>query len=314
MHNLCNMKRLHYAIADHFFTIETSDPAATRELLPNFEPFRCLSGTGADDDSVNAQRRNHTQPIFSLLGDTPLALPQCESNDCFEWNGIDYEVYHTPEGCIITMELYNRKQLLFATHDWHHLYTDLPLMDKRESRFLNNFIVVAFGMATASQQTVKVHASVIEKEGEALLFLGKSGTGKSTHSRLWQQFVKGASLLNDDEPVVRLYPDGDVRVFGTPWSGKTPCYQNRWAEVVAFVQLCQHNENILTPQNGIAAFSSLLQSTCVMRSDTLNREMVTDTLSEILQHKPVYRLDCRADEEAVRLTEGLMNGTFHLKR
>jgi serine kinase of HPr protein (carbohydrate metabolism regulator) len=59
-------------------------------------------------------------------------------------------------------------------------------------------------MASALFSTLKLHASVIEKEGRALLFLGKSGTGKSTHSRLWQQYVPGCSLLNDDEPVVRV--------------------------------------------------------------------------------------------------------------
>lgn len=284
------MNLLRYTIAGHTIAIETPDEGATRSLLPNFEPFRsCAEDT-----------------IFRLSGNAPLTVPCGPRDDCFDWNGIGYEVYKMPDGYSITMELSGRKQVLFSTHDWRQLYTDLSLTDKEEKLFLNNFLIVAFGMATASQKTVKMHASVIEKNGKALLFLGKSGTGKSTHSSLWQKFVPGCSLLNDDEPIVRLYDNGTARVFGSPWSGKTPCYKNQWAEAVAFVHLYQHPENRLTPLKGLAAFGSLLQSSGIMRSDSHNRELITDTLGDILQHTPVYRLDCRPDEEAVRLTEQLL--------
>ena len=58
--------------------------------------------------------------------------------------------------------------------------------------------------------------------------MGKSGTGKSTHSRLWLENVPGATLLNDDNPIVRLTLVGAI-VYGSPWSGKTPCYKNESA-------------------------------------------------------------------------------------
>ncbi|MDO5665002.1 MAG: hypothetical protein Q4G63_07075 [Bacteroidia bacterium] len=286
------MNTLLYTIAGHTIAVETPHMEKTTALLPNFAPFRISDAVG--------------NVLFRLSGDVPLAIPKQVCDDAFDWNGIGYEVYNTSGGWIITMELNNRKQTLYATQDWQYLYTDLSLTKKEEARFLNNFLIVAFGMASAPMKTVKVHASVIEKDGKALLFLGKSGTGKSTHSRLWQQFVPGCALLNDDEPVVRLCDNGTVSVFGTPWSGKTPCYKNQQAEVAAFVHLYQHPENILTPVKGLAAFTSLLQSTSVMRSNSRNKEWVTDTLSDILQRTPVYRLDCRPDEGAVRLTEQLI--------
>jgi len=299
------MNLLQYTIAGHTIAIETPAAEATAMMLPNFEPFRVGCGRHGRQKGLNGAT-NTAEPIFRLSGDVPLAIPRHPRDDYFEWNGIGYEVYHTRGGYTITMELPGRKQALFATHDWRFLYTDLSLITEGEAWFLNNFLIVAFGMASAPMKTVKMHASVIEKNGRALLFLGKSGTGKSTHSRLWQQFVPGCSLLNDDEPVVRLGSNGSLHVFGTPWSGKTPCYKNKSAQVAAFVHLHQHPENILTPQKGLQAFTSLLQSASVMRSDSRHRENTTDTLSDILQLVPVYRLDCRPDEEAVRLTEKLM--------
>lgn len=295
------MNTIYYNIAGHIIAIETENAVATAALLPNFKPFR----HPLPRESFRVVT-DTMEPLFYLSGDVPLAIPNRPRDDSFDWNGIGYEVYHTDGGWTITMELNRRKQVLYATHNWQHLYTDLSLTATDEARFLNNFLIVAFGMASAPLKTVKMHASVIEKNGKALLFLGQSGTGKSTHSRLWQEFVPGCSLLNDDEPVVRLCDDGTVRVFGTPWSGKTPCYRDIHARVAGFVHLHQHPENILTPTKGVKAFASLLQSSCAMRSNVRHRELITDTIGEILQRTPVYRLDCRPDEAAVCLTEQLM--------
>lgn len=160
-------------------------------------------------------------------------------------------------------------------------------------------------MASVHRQTLKIHASVIEEGGRALIFLGESGTGKSTHSRLWQEHVPGCTLLNDDEPILRLMDDGSVRVFGAPWSGSTPCYRNASAEVAAFVHLYQSPENRLTRLRGVQAYASLFKSAGIMRSDRENRALASDLLSEILGKVPAYRLDNRPDQEAVSLARTL---------
>lgn len=145
--------------------------------------------------------------------------------------------------------------------------SNLTLVEPYESAFLAYFLRAAFGAISAHHKTIKMHASVIEKRGKALVFLGKSGTGKSTHSRLWLEFVPGCRLLNDDEPIVRVMEDGSARVYGAPWSGSTACYRNAWAEVSAFVRLYQSSENILTELKGVHAFAALLESVALLRSD-----------------------------------------------
>ena len=289
------MKIIYYNIAGHTISIETSDAAATAGILPSFVPFRIAQPT----DDIR---------LFHLSGNMPLEIPQQTPEDDFDWNGISYTVYGTPEGRLITMTLGNKTHILRASPDWRLLQTDMLLTESVETQFLNNFLIVAFGMASAPMQTIKVHASVIEKNGNALLFLGKSGTGKSTHSSLWQRFIPGCSLLNDDEPVVRVAEDGSVWVYGTPWSGKTPCYRNEKARVAAFVQLYQAPENRLSSLAPLHAFGYLFGSSCMMRTDADSKGFVFNTVADILQNTPVYRLDCRPDEAAVRLTEQLMNG------
>ena len=64
------------------------------------------------------------------------------------------------------------------------------------------------------------HGSVIAVDGEAYLFTARSGTGKSTHTRLWREaFGERAQMINDDKPLLRISRDG-VRAYGTPWNGK----------------------------------------------------------------------------------------------
>ena len=63
---------------------------------------------------------------------------------------------------------------------------------------------VGYGLMTLPYQTVAIHSSCIVREGKAVLFLGESGTGKSTHTRLWREHIPGAVLLNDDSPMIRV--------------------------------------------------------------------------------------------------------------
>lgn len=285
-----------YKIAEFVFSIELSNKTASTALLPNFEPFLLR-------DTIGLQQNL----LFRMVGNKILETPPSVIDDCFEWNETAYEVSHTVDNWFISMVYGGKKHMLYSTHNWQYLYTDLTFTEKSDSVFLNNFLIIAFGMATASKGVLKMHASVIEKEGNALLFLGESGTGKSTHSRLWLQFIPGCTLLNDDEPIVRVHDDGTVWVYGSPWSGKTPCYRNIRARVRAFVHLQQGPRNRLSSLSGRMALTSLFTSSCMMRNDDENKNHIFTTIADVLEQTPVYQLECRPDYGAVCLTESLMD-------
>lgn len=290
-----NMKsELAYTIAGHRMVIETSEPERTHKLLPSFSAF--LSNGNEEGDSW----------LYRFSGSTMKKLSMTIPVEQFNRYPYRYAVFEETCGKLIRMSLGERHHHLLIPADMRHFHSDLSLADEGESPFLDSFLMIAFTLASAPLKTVKLHASVIEKEGSALLFLGKSGTGKSTHSRLWQQYVPGCSLLNDDEPVVRINKTDEVTVYGTPWSGKTPCYRNENARVAAFVLLAQSSENNLTKLSAKEAFFALFSSCSMLRSDVHYKNSVFDTVAAILERVAVYRLDCRPDREAVSLTETLL--------
>lgn len=75
-----------------------------------------------------------------------------------------------------------------------------------------------YGLMTVRKDTVALHGSCIVYKGKAVLFLGESGTGKSTHTRLWRENIAGSKLLNDDSPIVRYPLAGCVRLSQAPFN------------------------------------------------------------------------------------------------
>jgi hypothetical protein len=107
--------------------------------------------------------------------------------------------------------------------------------------------------------------------------------------------------MNDDNPVVR-FVDGQGVVFGSPWSGKTPCYRNIEAPIGAFVQLKQAPYNKIRRQTVVEAFASLLPSCSVMKWDKRIYGGITTGVTHIMEHVPTFYLENLPDEAAVRLS------------
>ena len=149
---------------------------------------------------------------------------------------------------------------------------------------------------------IAIHSSVIVHSGRAVLFLGESGTGKSTHTRLWREHISGAQLLNDDSPIVRVV-EGVPTVFGSPWSGKTPCYRNESYPIAAFVRLAQAPHNRIARLPVVRAIGALLPS-CppAFAYDAQLQDNICDTLSQLIARVPVYQLECLPDADAARLS------------
>ena len=86
-----------------------------------------------------------------------------------------------------------------------------------------------------------MHGSAVAVGEEAFLFTAASGTGKTTHTRLWLEQIPGTYVVNGDKPLLRMR-DGLCEICGTPWSGKenmnrnvivplrAVCFLNRGAE------------------------------------------------------------------------------------
>lgn len=159
-----------------------------------------------------------------------------------------------------------------------------------------------FNIAALRRGAVALHSSVIRYRGKGVLFLGESGTGKSTHTRLWREHITGAELLNDDSPVVRA-TEGEARVYGSPWSGKTACYRNESCPIAAVVRLSQAPHNRIRRLRPIEAIGALLPSAppAFARDERLADD-VCALLSTVIAQAPVYHLECLPDAAAARLS------------
>lgn len=161
---------------------------------------------------------------------------------------------------------------------------------------------IAYGVVTLPLQTVAIHTSVIEYQGRTVLFLGESGTGKSTHTRLWRENIGNAVLLNDDSPILRII-DGKPWMFGSPWSGKTPCYKNESYPLAACVRLSQAPYNkihrLSIPQGYAAIHPSCPPD---FAYDEALYDHISNTLSDVLAQIPMFHLECLPDADAARLS------------
>lgn len=167
---------------------------------------------------------------------------------------------------------------------------------------------IMFGITIAPLGAIAIHSSVIVKDGGAALFLGESGTGKSTHTRLWRENIEDAKLLNDDSPIIRLV-NGVPTVFGSPWSGKTPCYRNLSFPIRGFVRLSQAPHNKIKRLGTLNAIGALLPS-CppAFAYDDNLQDCICDTLSQMIANVPVYHLECLPDGDAARLSYNTIFG------
>lgn len=147
--------------------------------------------------------------------------------------------------------------------------------------------------------TLTFHGVLMEHEGKGIIISAASGTGKTTHARLWRD-LKNALIINGDRAVCKKKDDVWTG-YGTPWSGTSGEQINRSVPIKAFVVLERGEQNVAKRLTSMESFSSLLPN---LLCPTWDKELVgtaMELLDDFLKNVPVYRLSCRPDEEAVEV-------------
>jgi len=281
----------HYLVADHYFSIEAPD--GLFESLTNYAPF--LSTLDANSSTLFAIRvREEAMPgaqgwehIYTDTSDDD--MPRIEMyRRAGEWL---FRVSVAREGEIVSE--------MVCSEDWREV--QLYMLPNYARFAIDNAAMLVYAFATAGLKTLLFHSSVTVRKGYGYMFLGHSGTGKSTHSKQWLAAFPEAELLNDDNPAVRIMDDKTVRVYGTPWSGKTPCYRNADAPVAALVQLAQAPENKIQRLRMTQAYPYILASVSGLKVLPEMMDRLYESIAELLEISPVYRLECLPDTAAAQL-------------
>lgn len=156
--------------------------------------------------------------------------------------------------------------------------------------------------------TVLMHGSCVAVDDAGYLFAAKSGTGKSTHTRLWRELLGDrAVMVNDDKPMIRMTDDGAV-IYGTPWDGKHRLSTNIAVPLRAICILKRAEENTIVPISAIDAYPMLVQQ--IYRPADTEALKKTLTLIDKLAHNvSFWQLSCSISREAAQIAYQAMSGT-----
>lgn len=157
-----------------------------------------------------------------------------------------------------------------------------------------------------ARDVVLFHCSALAYRQRGYLFAAPSGTGKSTHARLWREVLGDAvRMINDDKPLLRITSDG-VTVYGTPFAGKEGLQENSSAPVAGIVLLHQAGTNSIRKLSPQEAYPMLLNQT--YRPKDAAGLMKTLELVQRLSELQVYSMGCTISREAVALAVQTLTG------
>lgn len=281
------MKIQDYIVAGHRFRVVLPEESPMWKEMEQYRPFEAQAEGEPVFvlEVVDKLGLNSPQPYF----DQP-AEPGETKIRIFRDGGDWYMESSVVEQAPVSMKL-------LVNNDF--TYSRLEIARPSQALFaLNNALMLQYAFRTVSLGTLEMHASVVVNGGKGYLWLAKSGTGKSTHSRMWLENIPGTLLLNDDNPIVRVLEDGSVRVYGSPWSGKTPCYVNADYPVGAFGHIVRAGYNKVTPLGKLDAYALVYSSSSGIKFYRPMADAMHGTLEKIVGSIPCYTVECKAEPEA----------------
>ncbi len=284
----------HFRIAEFYVRLVFADGGHNdMRLLPSLEPFRTT-------------RPDSEQPLFQLTIDdslTPRPKSERERIKVFDTGNGDTIVDRLDDGGYqyIIKDINGHDCCLLITNkSFDQCHCALNGSYNMRCFGLNNALMLIFAFAASHHHTVLIHASLVRQNGFGYAFIAQSGTGKSTQVSQWLRHLPGCDLMNDDNPIVRII-DGEPMIYGSPWSGKTPCYRNVKARLGAITRIDRAKTNSVDKMGAVEAFASILPSCSSMKwdSDIFNR--ICDTVTLLVEKTGIYTLHCLPDREAAEV-------------
>ncbi len=154
--------------------------------------------------------------------------------------------------------------------------------------------------------TILFHGSLIEFDDTGVLFTALSGTGKSTHTRLWKQlYGERIKIINDDKPLITIR--NEVTAYGTPWAGKHHLNLNESCRLKALVLLERCKDNWIKEVSHDEVYSGLINQ--LYRPDDVQAYLKSlELFDELLKKVRLFRLGCNMDISAAAVaSEAIMN-------
>lgn len=287
------IKKVYYSVADLTFKLSLPIEKDVNILLPSFLSFRVDECEVCDAEMLFGFEAHDEHVTIPAKG----ALIEEAVNDMGCVRLLNSEAGYVVELCA---QPGGKWHVMSADRRFGKVVARMQWDDEYVGEALCSMLRIVFSMAVIFRGGVSVHAAAVAWHDRAYMFMGKSGTGKSTHARLWMSHLPECELINDDNPAIRLN-DGKVFLYGTPWSGKTPCYKNVRYILAGAVRLRQAGANRFIERTDVEAFTMLFPGCSVIRSDNDMCNVLYDTLAQVVGLINVGELECLPDEVAATL-------------
>lgn len=232
--------------------------------------------------------------VFSI----ELAGVPAEITCRFPGNERFFRDYFTDRTPVISVEASDADlERMRAEFDRAYAARGLPKR-RQDAAFLeNNALHALLAEKLTAFGVLLMHGSALCMDGQAIVFVAPSGTGKSTHARLWREaFGNRVWMINDDKPMLRL-DGGRAAVFGTPWNGKDHLSRNASAPLKAIVRLTRDETNHIEPLKRAGAFSALVTHS-YRAGDPIIMRRILALETGLLDAADFYQLGCNMAPEA----------------
>lgn len=279
---------LNYSIGSSHLVVKGECAIPFMRLIPGFSFF-------------NVATENSTRHQFTVDFGNCLQLPKCHILHEFPFDNDQMSCSFAKSGddyFVLMSDLHHASAPFVMKYSGgDSVVASLPT----NPSVLRFALWMAYAMMAAKYDLTLIHSSVVVCPEGAVLVLGESGTGKSTHTRLWLENIPNTFLLNDDSPVLSV-EEGTPFVYGSPWSGKTPCYVPRKEPLLAVVRLSQAPENHISLLSGVQSFISL-QPSCppALAYDSTFTDYIFSLITQVIKAVPVFHLSCLPNPEAALL-------------
>lgn len=239
-----------------------------------------------------------------------LTLPRCEKIGSVPVNLADLEWYR--DGDVVYMVGYNppTEEYIFSARIYNNYKNiDVDLLDIKsaqdDSLYIKNVLDLLFRFIAPMHRHINIHSSSIAYKDSGVIFSAPSGTGKSTHTGLWQKYYPDTVIVNDDLPLVSV--DNSVCLHGTVWCGTSSINNNVSVPLKAIVFLRRGKTNSVTRLDTVSSLKFLVGE--IFKSPVAEiADMQFDLISKILQNVPAYLLKCDISRDAVETVKNVLEG------
>lgn len=311
MVNSANCGLILLEIAAKQIALKGIDAQGLLEICPNYAPFlnpATSADAGAPQPGSTAVQFSPTKvpspPLFEasihFTGHLELNLADAQHAEIYKY--ADYTISVSPSlqnVCInFTLAQHGCVARIHANASFSNCHIALQNSQPKLAEALNLALMVCFTSAGQNNGLLLLHAASIALNNRCCLFIGKSGTGKSTHAQLWLAHIAGSSLLNDDCTAVYNLPDGRFKAYTTPWNSNIPSQHNTSCILQTIVRLKQSATNAIARISPIQAFASLLP-TCAGWTNTSTATTARfQTIEALATHIPHFELQCLPNQAA----------------